>query len=90
MPAGNRRCHSPKKRRRDLEAAIVMLYHDDNHRRNIDDAAAKKAYVAYSDRAAALLHGDDGLLYHEGADAHAAFPRQQPRWPMPMIRRSRR
>lgn len=71
---GQRPMSLAEKRRRDLDAAISTLELDDTHRRNIDDAAAKKAYVAYSDRSAALLHGDDGLFYHQGADAHAAFP----------------
>lgn len=71
---GQRPLSLAEKRRRDLEAAMSMLDLDEGHRRNIDDAAAKRAYVAYSDQAASLLHGDDGLMYHDGADAHAAFP----------------
>ncbi|MEG3145597.1 hypothetical protein U1839_13125 [Sphingomonas sp. RT2P30] len=63
-----------EKRRRELAAEIAAAHLDVHHQRNLDDAAAKKAYVDYSDRAAALLQGDNGILNHEGADAHAAFP----------------
>jgi len=63
-----------EKRRRALAAAIAAAHLDDDHQRNLDDAAAKKAYVDYGDQAAALLHGDDGILNHAGADAHTAFP----------------
>lgn len=63
-----------EKRRRELAAEIAAAHLDDDHQRNLDDAAVKKAYVDYSDRAAALLHGDNGILNHAGAGAHAAFP----------------
>ena len=63
-----------EKRRRDLAAMIAAISNDPDHLRNLDDAAAKKAYVDYSDQAANLMDGDNGLLIHHGADAHAAFP----------------
>ncbi len=63
-----------EKRRRELAAEIAAAHLDDHHRRNLDDAAAKKAYVDYSDQSAAMLHGENGILNHAGAEAHAAFP----------------
>lgn len=63
-----------EQRRRELVAAIAATHLDETHARNIDDAAAKKAYVEYSDSAAQLLRGEDGLLNRGGADAHALFP----------------
>lgn len=63
-----------EKRRRELAAEIAAAHLDDHHRRNLDDAAAKKAYVDYSDQSAAMLHGENGILNHTGAEAHAAFP----------------
>lgn len=62
-----------ERRRRAAEAITASLL-DGRHRGNIDDAAAKKAYVDYSDGAARILHGEDGLYNRNGADAHAAFP----------------
>ncbi|HSI18528.1 MAG TPA: hypothetical protein VK980_12205 [Sphingomonas sp.] len=63
-----------EQRRRELVAAIAAAHLDEAHGRNIDDAAAKKAYVEYSDSAAKLLRGEDGLLNRGGAEAHALFP----------------
>ncbi|CAN5639015.1 hypothetical protein BH10PSE14_BH10PSE14_00160 [soil metagenome] len=63
-----------EKRRRELAAEIAAAHLDDHHQRNLDDAAAKKAYVDYSDQSAAMLHGENGILNHAGAEAHAAFP----------------
>jgi murein DD-endopeptidase MepM/ murein hydrolase activator NlpD len=62
-----------EKRKRDLAAALAAVNDNADHQRNLADAAAKKAYVAYSDKAAASLYGDDGLLNLKGADADAAF-----------------
>lgn len=61
------------KRKRDLAAALAAVKDDADHQRNLVDAAAKKAYVTYSDKAAASLRGDGGLLNLKGADADAAF-----------------
>jgi muramidase (phage lysozyme) len=58
--------------KRQLESRTIDL--GDRHQRNLDDAAAKKAYIAFSNAAAPLLHGDDGILNRVGADAHDVFP----------------
>lgn len=72
-----------EKKRRALAAAVARGQADDrlaaalgeDHQINLDDAAAKKAYVDFSEAAAPLLHGDDGILAHEGVEAHGAFPK---------------